>query len=130
MGSGGLLWTAQGDYFARESNAYANHTGLGKSEANSKLAGIFATAYLGMEVWTKCCSTGLFLTLPAKDATTIVFTVYTILAVVSSAAVLYISNLGVEGSFNILKAGVSIAKLTNAKALLCGDDNRILFLLP
>lgn len=128
--SGGLLWTAQGDYFARESSEYAKQTGLTKAEANAKLAGVFATAYLGMEVLTKCCSTGLFLTLPPKDVTTIVFTVYTVFAVASSFGILYISNLGVEGSFNILNAGMNIAKLTSAKQLLSGDDNRILYLLP
>jgi MFS family permease len=127
--AGGMLWTAQGEYFSREAAEHARLTGLGRGEANAKLAGIFATAYLGMEVVTKCVSTGLFLTVP-NHATTIVFIVYTVLSVISAGIILYISDLGTVGSFKLTRAGISITKLENVRNLLASDDKRILYLMP
>lgn len=130
--SGGVLWTAQGQYFARSATIYAEQCDMDPKDATTKLAGIFATYYLGVEVITKCIATLLFVTVPGH-ADTIVFIVYSALAVISAAATFRISSLDTEGSFNICK----LFSKMDANALLIPQvrqllhkDARILYLVP
>ena len=53
---GGLIWTAQGVYFARAALSYARASATAPEAANATLSGVFATLYLGLEVAMKLLS--------------------------------------------------------------------------
>lgn len=53
---GGLIWTAQGEYFTYAALAYASAKGIETSQANATFSGVFATFYLGFEVTMKLLS--------------------------------------------------------------------------
>ena len=48
--AGGLLWTSQGRYFSRNAKLYSEASGISVEVVNTTFAGIFATAYLGLEM--------------------------------------------------------------------------------
>lgn len=82
---GGFVWTAQGSYFSRAAEDYAQCCGNSKPahEATSYLAGIFAFIYLAEEVACKMLS---WLLLQETSASwTTVIGVYSIIAIVSTA---------------------------------------------
>ena len=51
--AGGVVWTAQGSYFACSAKLYAERQGKVLEDVNASFAGLFATLYLGMEMTTK-----------------------------------------------------------------------------
>lgn len=125
--AGGLLWTSQGRYFARNAKVYAEITGEEVSKVNATFAGVFATSYLGLEMVTKVLATVVFLTAPGK-APFIIFSIYTALAVLSAMVILTLSTLEEHGtwdwSFSTISANVGAA------ASLVYEDARLALLLP
>lgn len=79
---GGLVWTAQGSYFSRAANDYANHTGIPSERCTSLLAGYFAFIFLLLEVVCKLLS--WILTDLVSASARIIMCVYTIIAVAST----------------------------------------------
>ena len=141
--SGGLLWTAQGRYFANNSKLYSEalreEVEAGKAppgitledtevqKTNGKFAGIFALIYLGVEALTKVSATIIFLTC-GDAAAYIVFTVYTAAAVTGAFLFVGCSDLGDKGSsevtFEETWKGVGDA------AALLREDQRLMFMMP
>ena len=49
----GIAWTAQGAYYSRNAQLYAELADTSLTKANSDFAAIFATSYLGFESFSK-----------------------------------------------------------------------------
>ncbi len=93
---GGFLWTAQGAYFVKVSEAYARSAGIEKTAATSYLGGIFAFFYLFEEVAMKLLSTLLTETLNQTWLT--VFAIYTAIAVLSAIGILFCHKFPIEST--------------------------------
>lgn len=126
--AGGLLWTSQGRYFARNSKLYSDNSGLSVEKVNATFAGVFATSYLGLETVTKVLATVIAIFIPSS-ASSIIFTVYTILAVGSCFVVAFgLDNLQEGGTWDF--AFSTIVSNSGAAARLVWEDPRLLFMLP
>lgn len=125
--AGGLLWTSQGRYFARNAKLYSTSTGITVEKVNATFAGVFAISYLGLEMVTKGLATVLFLATP-DHALAIIFSAYTIIAAMAAMVVLTLSDLKEEGTWDFNSQAV----LTNAGATgkLVYEDPRLALLLP
>mmetsp|Transcript_8037 Transcript_8037/g.13366 ORF Transcript_8037/g.13366 Transcript_8037/m.13366 type:complete len:460 (+) Transcript_8037:69-1448(+) len=126
--AGGLLWTAQGKYFAANSLMYASASDKPVEETNAEFAGIFAMSYLGLEMITKLLATGVFLGLP-DDADAIIFTIYSVVAVLCAFVVSFgISDLDKYGTwdfnFNVMVFNVK------STGILLKEDVRLLLMVP
>lgn len=108
----GWLWTAQGAYFTRTAKLYAKAKDIELVEATGWLGGIFATAYVGGEVLCKVASSALHLI--GNDA--FVYSVFTIVAVVSAGACAFIKDMPEEEK--------SIEQLEKEKAVEAGGVSR------
>jgi len=141
--SGGLLWTAQGRYFANNSryysNALANEVANESAPAgtmiedteiancNAKFAGIFASTYLGVEALTKVSATVIFLTC-GNAAAYIVFTVYCGAALVGTFLFVGCSDLGDRGNGDVT-FDETIRGVGDAIQLL-KSDIRLFYMMP
>ena len=141
--SGGLLWTAQGRYFSKNSKLYGEalqrEIEAGKApsgitidetdiqKTNGKFAGIFALIYLGVEALTKISATIIFLTC-GNAAVFIVFTVYTAAAVLGAVLFVGCSDLGDKGSSEVTFAE-TLRGAGDAINLL-KEDRRLMFMMP
>lgn len=113
----GLVWTAQGSYFARASEEYAKiDRTRSKEESTSLLAGIFAFIYLVEEVVCKLLS---WLLLQTEGSTSnSVMEVYTSVAVISTGLMLFINDYPPSLSERMTSTGY---KMTAAWQLLKRD---------
>ena len=125
--AGGLLWTSQGRYFARNAKVYAEVLGEDVSKVNATFAGVFATAYLGLEMVTKVLATVVFLT-ATTSAPFIIFSIYTVLAVLAAMVILTLSTLDELGSWDW--SWSTIMTNVGATASLTYEDSRLSLLLP
>lgn len=113
--SGGILWTAQGRYFASNSRKYSEsleyevnngHVSADRQDevaitkVNAKFASTFACIYLGCEALTKVMATVIFL-FSGKAAVYIVFTMYSIAAVAGTFFFMGCSDLGDSGTGDV-----------------------------
>lgn len=125
--AGGLLWTSQGRYFSRNSKLYSNASGTSVEEVNATFAGIFATAYLGIEMIAKILATVIFVSDPSS-ASAIIFTIYTCLAVLSCIVVNMLDDLLESGSWDF--SINSIVSNSGSAARLVTEDPRLALMLP
>ena len=125
--SGGLLWPAQGKYFTANAKLYAQSSGLSIEDINSTFAGLFSLSYLGMETLTKLLATLIYLMFPSI-AYYLVFTVYTILAVVACVFMLSIDDLQEFGTWEL--DWKAISKQTVASITIVFQDVRLALLIP
>lgn len=125
--SGGLLWPSQGRYFSRNSKLYSDATGVGVEKINATFAGIFAAAYLGIEMITKILATLIFIFYPSK-APAIIFTVYTVLAVVAVLGVSMLDDLQESASWDFSIETIVFNSGGAAKLLL--EDPRLSLMIP
>ena len=84
----GWLWTAQGAFFARTAELYAQARHMELSAANALLAGIFSTFYIGLEVLCKLLSSALL----KHGGSKVVFGVFTTAAVVATCGIALMRN--------------------------------------
>jgi MFS family permease len=128
--SGGILWTAQGKYFSKSSQLYAQATSEEVTNVNARFAAIFATAYLGFEMVTKGISTLLFLFTEHADA--VVFSVYSVLAVSACLVMVRLSDLGEKSQFESFAALDSslIIKNIYQPTKLVYNDTRLALMIP
>jgi hypothetical protein len=94
---------------------------------NSNFAGIFATAYLGLEMITKTLATILALVFP-DSATTIIFSVYTIIAVASVFVVAILYDLDESGTWDFSTDTIVTNSMAAGKLVL--EDPRLALMLP
>lgn len=140
--SGGLLWTAQGRYFANNSKKFsealeyevANGEASAEtqedaeiSKVNARFASIFAFIYLGCEALTKVTATILFL-FCGQYATYIVFTVYSVAAVAGTIFFMGCSDLGDKGTGDVTFEA-TFRGVGDATKLLM-SDRRLALLMP
>ena len=85
---GGCLWTAQGAYFAASAELYAHEAGVPRAAAANKLAGAFASIYLGAEVGLKLLMSVLMGTFGLS--TTAVFFVFMLVAVAGATGAAFV----------------------------------------
>jgi hypothetical protein len=120
--SGGVLWPAQGRYFSKNSKLYSDAIGVGVENVNATFAGIFATAYLGIEMITKVLATLIFIYSPSK-APAIIFTIYTVLAVLAVLTVSILDDLKESGSWDFSTG--TILNNSGAAGKLLFEDPRL-----
>ena len=125
--SGGVLWTAQGKYFAANAILYADASDQPVREVNSQFAGMFAGTYLGLEMVTKLVASGVYFGLDS-NASAVVFTIYTVIAIISVISMMFISNLDEYGSWEFNYEDV-VAYAT-APARLLSQDVRLALMVP
>lgn len=125
--AGGLLWPSQGRYFARNAKIYSDITNQPLDKVNSSFAGIFATAYLGMEMITKVLATVIFLILP-DAADILVFILYSIIAIGCCFVMLQLDELDEKGSWDFSYETVKTNVLSTGKLL--ATDIRLALMLP
>jgi hypothetical protein len=126
--AGGLLWTSQGRYFARNAKLYSEDTGMAVEKVNATFAGVFATAYLGFEMVTKVLATLIALFAPSSAAA-FIFTTYTVLAIGSTFVIaLVLDDLQEAGTWDL--AFATIVANSGAAARLVWEDPRLALMLP
>jgi hypothetical protein len=125
--SGGLLWTAQGKYFATNAFLYADAADRPVEEVNAEFAGIFAAIYLGVEMVTGIIASGVYFGL-SDNANTVVFSIYSMLSIFSMLSMLFISNLDEYGLWEFDVEDV-LANATSTIRLL-REDVRLLQMVP
>jgi hypothetical protein len=125
--SGGILWTAQGKYFAANAILYADAVDKPVEEINTQFAGIFAAIYLGLEMVAGLIASGVYFGMD-DYANAVVFSVYAMIAVVSVLGMLFISNLDEYGTWEFDYED-AIANATSTARLL-REDSRLLLMMP
>lgn len=125
--AGGLLWTSQGRYFARNAKLYSEATSIPAEKVNATFAGVFATSYLGLEMVTKVLATLIWLGAP-DSAPYIVFSVYAVIAFVSCIVVATISDLDESGTYDF--ACETVTNNSIAAGRLVVEDPRLALVIP
>ena len=125
--AGGLLWTAQGRYFARSATLYAQRLQLPLENVNADMIAIFATAFLGIETAAKLLATAFFLLFPTA-APGVIFSVYSLVALCSVGVVVYLEDLDETGYLSFSYRAVS--EEAGKVARLMYLDRRLALLLP
>lgn len=121
----GWLWTAQGAFFARTSQYYAESKRIAPQAASSYLAATFATFYVGCEVILKFISSWLR---DDADGNLRLFTAYTIIAAGSAIFMSFTREVPVENPppsgplFSFKKISLAISLWT--------VDSRMAYLTP
>lgn len=78
----GILWTAQGVFFAHSSEIHANCPGRSQSDSTTLLAGLFSFSYLAMELILRLISSTFIKLCDVSWST--VFLIYTVLAILTT----------------------------------------------
>jgi hypothetical protein len=106
---------------------YASETDANIVDINIKFAGIFATAYLGIETITKVLATVIFIVSPVH-ASAIIFSIYLFLSVVSVGVIAVLSDLKEAGTWNLKLETIFINSFSAIK--LVSSDSALAFLVP
>eukprot|EP00927_Polykrikos_kofoidii_P086324 TRINITY_DN9634_c0_g1_i1.p1 TRINITY_DN9634_c0_g1~~TRINITY_DN9634_c0_g1_i1.p1 ORF type:complete len:485 (-),score=63.57 TRINITY_DN9634_c0_g1_i1:65-1519(-) len=116
----GVLWTAQGSYFAVMSTALATKSGETREDCNSRLASRFAIVYLTSEVATKMVFSGLQAIQVPVLWIGIVYTVLAVISTITINRVYDVSEVNVSQSVPLLGA---VALWTNPLVWLLSPTN-------
>ena len=125
--AGGLLWTSQGRYFAKNAKLYSECSGEAVEKVNASFAGVFAFAYLGLENITKVLATLIWLWFP-DDASFLVFSVYSVLAFISCFVVASIDDLDELGTWDFSVATVVSNSMSAGTVVV--QDIRLTLMIP
>mmetsp|Transcript_11022 Transcript_11022/g.44673 ORF Transcript_11022/g.44673 Transcript_11022/m.44673 type:complete len:621 (+) Transcript_11022:58-1920(+) len=101
----GSIWPAQGAYYARCADAYAEVAGSTREAANAALGSYFAATYLTAEVSMKLLSS-IIPTVDPAHGEKVLFVVFTAVAFSSAAGILGIDSFGDRGSLGDYFFGV------------------------
>ena len=120
----GFLWPAQGAYYAKCAELYASAADVTREQANSVLGSYFSSFYLACEVAMKLCSSLVPLAVPGKEATSMLYVVYTSVACASALGILCIEDVddpdARRGPVNFGKTALSaLALLTKDAKCAC-----------
>ena len=127
--AGGLLWTAQGRYFAHSAHLYAAVSDRTVEFANNTFAGLFAFYYLVIEMVLKILATIIFyFELYAWDAEVSVFGSYAVICFVSAVSVLFVTEYGTEELTQL--AVFENCKESLYSVITACSDLRLALLLP
>jgi len=118
----GVLWTAQGKFFAASADLYASLKGVSKESSTATLATVFTSIFLGFEFTLK-----IFTSLPGINPS-VLYVVFTILAVASSLGLLFV----VEVTHNVREqmGAFSMFEKATAALNLYTQDIKVLLLVP
>lgn len=120
----GWLWTAQGVYFSMTAEYFSKARGVDLQEANSLLAGLFSTMYVGLELLLKNGSSLLEM-LGGND---LVYTVFSI-AAFASAILLFVFCRKFPAKSEDAKAKLSFKKISLALSFL-STNRKMQYLVP
>mmetsp|Transcript_9487 Transcript_9487/g.30993 ORF Transcript_9487/g.30993 Transcript_9487/m.30993 type:complete len:521 (-) Transcript_9487:95-1657(-) len=81
----GIIWPAQGSYYAESAERYARETGITREAANSLLGGYFSSTYLGFEVAMKLFSSIIPMIAGETKGIVILFLFFSLVACTSAA---------------------------------------------
>ena len=118
---GGILWTAQGNYFFSMSEAYACSSRTTTAKATSYLGGVFAFFYLYLEVLMKVLASVIVESDTDGDGWITVFAVYTAVSVLACAGVSRCHKFPVAPIPEEEKARGVCAKITGVTRILFED---------
>jgi len=123
----GNLWTAQGTFFGETVKVYVQISGENSKEVTTRFSGYFAFIYLSLEVICKLLSS--FLYLFSGDG--LVYTVYAIIAVLSTIGMLFVVDMKqyVNNYKSTPQKLCSSDKVSGVLKLLF-TDGRMIFLYP
>lgn len=127
--AGGLLWTAQGRYFARTATLYSQQTRQPLEAVNADMIAVFAAAFLGIETGVKLLATAFFLLFPSA-APAFIFSVYTIVALCSVFVVLHLEELDEDGTVGTLFTYKAASEEAGKVARLVYLDRRLALIIP
>lgn len=119
---GAFLWTAQGAYFGQAAEEHAQCLQQDVKLSTSHLAGVFAFVYLAEEVVLRLLSTVLLAT--GRISWSLIFGVYTIVAVVSTIGMLLVYNYPNNNERNI-----NVFYKVTAAAQLLKSDKKMKYLI-
>eukprot|EP01062_Namystynia_karyoxenos_P078646 TRINITY_DN8137_c0_g1_i1.p1 TRINITY_DN8137_c0_g1~~TRINITY_DN8137_c0_g1_i1.p1 ORF type:complete len:576 (+),score=129.23 TRINITY_DN8137_c0_g1_i1:97-1824(+) len=132
----GFYWTAQGAYYSGAADLWAKAKGVSPEEGNARLAGIFATIFLTLELTVKAGSYGALKGFGDHTGRLVVFGSYATVAVLAAFGMAGVRTLTALGAAppvpaSPLTAAPSrrCAEVAASGRLLCGDP-RMAMLLP
>lgn len=126
--AGGVVWTAQGRYFAKHTQLFSNVTSTPIETVTSKFAGLFAAIFLGLEMLLKLTGTLIFLKFPAF-APVIAFTLYMVIAALSCILISSFSNLQDEGTVQGVDIQSAVASACSTASMVA-RNNQLALMLP
>lgn len=127
----GTIWPAQGIYFARCAELYADRVGVTREVANSRLGGYFASTYLAFEVALKLASSLLPSLVDRRDGTLVLFAVFTALAIAAVFGVATIDPFDTKKPSSSSRRVQDCGKSTTAAlGLLASSDGLCACLIP
>jgi MFS family permease len=92
--AGGILWTAQGRYFAHSARMASTDSGQPVEQTNNSFAATFAMLYLGSEMVLKLVATLLYsFSWGGMDSDIVVFGVYPCIALLAAVYMMWIKDL-------------------------------------
>jgi hypothetical protein len=125
--SGGILWTAQGNFFSQNSKLFCESSGAPVDIVNTTFASIFATSFLGVEMLTKLFATLIYLLAPLS-APFLIFFLYTAVSISGCFVISRLDNLGLPPTFDFSYVAVSRNAIAAAKLVYL--DIRLSLLVP
>lgn len=126
----GIVWTAQGAYYARNAQLYASISFLLQAQVNANFAAIFAACYLGFESVTKVLATIIYLLFGgAHHWRAVVFGTYSCLSFIAFLLCTQISHLEVT---TVRKTTTWAELKSEVLAVVNGlrNSQRLLLLVP
>lgn len=128
--SGGILWTAQGRYFAQSARLAASESGSAIEEKNNSFAATFALLYLGSEMVLKLIATLLYsISWGGVDSDIVVFGVYPVIAFISSVFMM-LGTRDLQDNESMQTTVMGGCEQAVASFTLAFSDIRLALLLP
>lgn len=119
----GILWVAQGAYFAQAAKRYASAMAQELSESTAYLAGIFAFTYLSFEVLLRALSSVLASFLGWRS----IFGVYTTIAMVTTISMTTVINY--PNADDAISGSISVYHKVTAALQLLGKDPKMKYMI-
>lgn len=125
---GGFLWTAQGSYFTRVSEEYADAKGITMDKASSKFGGIFAAIYLGEEVFMRLFSS---LVIHFWGWSWLwIFIAYTVIAIVSTILMYFVKKYPITDKERAEMSSTSAFDKSTATWRLIVSNHKMKYMFP
>lgn len=121
----GFLWSAQGPYFAKNAELYAEAAGKDKATIGATFAAYFAVPYLGCEVFFKLIQTSIGGTGPGtfdwSGGKNMIYVINTLCAVAAAIGCAFIMDMPQPADAKPVSASTVVEKTTAAVKLFVTD---------
>lgn len=125
--AGGLLWTAQGRYFAKHCKLFSETTSINIETVSADFAGLFASVFLWMELMTKVLPSVTYLAF-GENGPFIIILFYAIISFGNCFLMGTLDDLGDTGTW--VANYISISRDAGDAARLVYNEPRLSYLLP